>query len=383
MRAQDTTETVYHYTKKDTFVKHIFKTPEKPKGNSTEETIVGQPELRMYPVNQMNDPMECKWLIRQLLDNIQLMAHPKVSINKDGRAQLELINTMTSMFDNYLWRSLRYDTNYPTYLGSFTFTSGMEDGLPMWREYADQGTGVAIGLNKQALLDNYKSDKFFFSGQVCYDTLIKSSGTPYSQLAHEFGKFFTEIIALLLDTHSGKTIKNLKEVEEDVLNKLDSEKLSKIKVLINNIPQHKKLPTYDNIPKINNKKGPIGCANWEFVKHLNLATRFCKQGAYAPENEYRIVVYNTLGEAVYNQTRQKRQLPEELLDVVSLDQDSGKTYYPIPLILGKGQSLVREIIIGPNCILSAMDVKMILKECNPALANVAVRKSQIYMVKKY
>ncbi len=43
---------IYHYTRKETFLK-IFAQGQTPK-------------LRMYPVNQMNDPMECKWLLDNL-----------------------------------------------------------------------------------------------------------------------------------------------------------------------------------------------------------------------------------------------------------------------------------------------------------------------------
>lgn len=54
---------IYHYTTKETFLK-IFD-PEKT------------PELRMYPANQMNDPMECKWLLTSMKETIYLPRIPK------------------------------------------------------------------------------------------------------------------------------------------------------------------------------------------------------------------------------------------------------------------------------------------------------------------
>lgn len=374
MRAQDTTETVYHYTKKDAFVK-IF-------------APGGKPELRMYPIHQMNDPMECKWILNNLKDYTKYIHKLPSSLASklaklDGASREEIKTKRIKAYTDSIEKIITVMNDDPPYLLSLSKIEPVEDGLSLWREYSVQGCGLSIKLDDRRLFtDIVRNDLNLSSGCVVYD----EKGHSHSQ---DIFSIFDSLLVLGLEFYLNTITRE--QFSAKALETIETQ-LSPIFKKMGLTPEDRRKRVKEfwgdtvNIPRDRNiTLGDIyEVMTLTFFQQVQYLSAFIKQYAYYPEKEVRIIQPNDPHKWYFcDEHPITKERNEKISAAIQVDQDSGKTYYPIPLILGEGQSLVREIIIGPNCILSAMDVKMILKECNPALANVAVRKSQIYMVKKY
>ncbi len=108
---------------------------------------------------------------------------------------------------------------------------------------------------------------------------------------------------------------------------------------------------------------------------LNIINCFIKQYAYSPEQEYRFIQF-TPEIILLNHPIFKSLYTHEMQDFQGLpypiDKLNGKSYFSLSL----KHSAIQEIIIGPNCPLSILDVQIIMKKYK--ISN--IKKSLIHMV---
>lgn len=193
---------IYHYTSLDSLI-----------------SIVSSRTLRLCNAESMNDNVEISYSF-SILKELIVEMHEKKKLNaEEFSGALTIFNNLEATFYN----------NSHIFMASFSMTG---DTLSQWRAYANNGTGVCIGFNRDHLMDNLEGSDFktiFNIGTSCiYEKQeIKEQLIPIIQDTFNTKiKLYDLVIRLLQVVCRGKHHAFAEERELRIVMGVDNKELS-------------------------------------------------------------------------------------------------------------------------------------------------------------
>ncbi|WP_073273404.1 DUF2971 domain-containing protein [Anaerocolumna jejuensis] len=315
MKNANMSEIGYHYCTVESFYK-----------------IISTSIIRFGNVLKMNDSTELRWLADVINSYVEEYTH-----NWDDEKRKEAKRFLSENLFNFLEDFLLndYQGNKDKYICCF---SEENDLLSQWRGYADDGHGVCIGFDLEALVNCKHHQEF----DECVNNI-----KPLKYFAKI--EYATSHYIKKDEDNKGRVRYITKKLEDKIVNKND-------KVIIDEIYK-----TIDNIIE----KNDINLAKTFIMFELMHGILF-KNKAFQEEKEIRLICN------VSDNADKKHQLMESFSEYPNEVTIKGPIFYPLKNDLKScyevrfapvKKKIIKEIWIGPKCNIDNRDLRFFLENC--------------------